>query len=126
MSEKHLDSGSGPPDWFLSPAGDKERCGSVMNLSDFWQTLSPRPTARSLSGDAELRVCPTEFGEGLQMQGWRRAGADGLRERLGTQASWSQAAAPPRGPRRAGPHPPTQSSSPLKGFLNIMKLNFLV
>ena len=65
MSEKHLDQGSEPPDWFFSPAEDKERCGLVMNSSDLWQTLTPRPLPQAcpgkMVGKAEHSFRPTEF-----------------------------------------------------------------
>ena len=78
---------------------------------DFGQTLSPHPTAQSLSWDGEHRAWPMEFGEGLQMQGWQRAGADGLGERLGTQA-----AALPCGTQRAGLQPLHRALLPSKDF----------
>lgn len=48
MSETHLDLGPGPPDQFLSPVEDKERCASVMNSSEL--SLTPHPCREPVWG----------------------------------------------------------------------------
>lgn len=48
MFETYLGLGPRPPDRF-SPVGDKERCASVMNSRNLWQTLTRLPAATSLS-----------------------------------------------------------------------------
>lgn len=59
-----------------------------------------------------LRFHPKESGLGVQVGAAGEQGQIELRDRLWTHASWSLAAAPPRGTQRAGRHPHTWSPSP--------------
>lgn len=69
MFEAYLGLGPRPLDQFLSPSGNRERCGSVMNSSSRWHALTPPRRACPGGADKAGRV---EFL--FQVTGTRAAG----------------------------------------------------